>query len=182
MSSLYELQGDFLRLAEMMEQPDLTPEMEEAIQIALDDIKDDINNKLDGYAKVIRNFEADIAALKAEEDRIRDRRKKLESNITRMKTAMRDAMLLAIEPDDKGRVKAKTALFSFSVRTNAPQVKFDIPDDQLSKLLSRKYLIPVEPAVDTKLIKDDLQNGDEQTKFALEGLAHLESSQSIIIK
>lgn len=182
MSSLYELQGEYLRLAELMEQPELTPEMEEAVQIALDDIKDNISEKLDGYAKVIRNFEADIEALKAEEDRIKDRRRRLEGNVTRMKTAMRDAMLLAIEPDEKGRVKAKTALFSFSVRTNAPQVKYDIPADQLTKLLSKKYLIPVEPAVDGKLIKEDLQNGDEATRFALEGIAHLEASKSIIIK
>jgi hypothetical protein len=50
-------------------------------------------------------------------------------------------------------------------------------DEQYIENIPEKYLIAQEPKIDRKLLAEDLKDG-----AALEGIAHLESSQSILIK
>jgi hypothetical protein len=85
-----------------------------------------------------------------------------------MKTAMRDAMIAT------GKLKVKGDLFSFTVRNNAPSV---VMDEQYIENIPEKYLIQQEPKIDRKLLAEDIKSGAD-----LEGIAHLESSQSILIK
>jgi hypothetical protein len=100
----------------------------------------------------------------------------MENNIKVMKARMLDAM---VTTDTK---KVEGELFTISRAKTAPSVKFDIPDDQITKLLSERWLVPVEPKVDKKLIKADLEGDDEVLKFALEGICHLESGESLRVK
>jgi len=86
-----------------------------------------------------------------------------------MKTAMRDAMIAT------GKLKVKGDLFSFTVRNNAPSV---VMDEQYIENIPEKYLIAQEPKIDRKLLAEDLKADGA----ALEGIAHLEASQSILIK
>ena len=168
MASLYELTGDYAKFAEIAQQGDLDDDMQAMLDGALANLADDIEVKLENYAKVIKNFESDIEGLKKEEDRLAGKRKTLENRVKSMKTAMRDAMIAT------GKLKVKGDLFSFTVRNNAPSV---VMDEQYIENIPEKYLIAQEPKIDRKLLAEDLKDG-----AALEGIAHLESSQSILIK
>ena len=168
MASLYELTGDYAKFAEIAQQGDLDDDMQAMLDGALANLADDIEVKLEGYAKVIKNFESDIEGLKKEEDRLAGKRKTLENRVKSMKTAMRDAMIAT------GKLKVKGDLFSFTVRNNAPSV---VMDTYYVYNVPEKYLIPQAPKIDRKLLAEDLKDG-----AALEGIAHLESSQSILIK
>jgi hypothetical protein len=168
MASLYELTGDYAKFAEIAQQGDLDDDMQAMLDDALANLADDIEVKLEGYAKVIKNFESDIEGLKKEEDRLAGKRKTLENRVKSMKTAMRDAMIAT------GKLKVKGDLFSFTVRNNAPSV---VMDEQYIENIPEKYLIPQEPKIDRKLLAEDIKSGAD-----LEGIAHLESSQSILIK
>ena len=169
MASLYELTGDYAKFAEIAQQGDLDDDMQAMMDDALANLADDIEVKLEGYAKVIKNFESDIEGLKKEEDRLAGKRKTLENRVKSMKTAMRDAMIAT------GKLKVKGDLFSFTVRNNAPSV---VMDEQYIENIPEKYLIAQEPKIDRKLLAEDLKADGA----ALEGIAHLESSQSILIK
>lgn len=169
MASLYELTGDYAKFAEIAQQGDLDDDMQAMLDNALANLADDIEVKLEGYAKVIKNFESDIEGLKKEEDRLAGKRKTLENRVKSMKTAMRDAMIAT------GKLKVKGDLFSFTVRNNAPSV---VVDEQYIENIPEKYLIAQEPKIDKKLLAEDLKADGA----ALEGIAHLESSQSILIK
>lgn len=169
MASLYELTGDYAKFAEIAQQGDLDDDMQAMLDDALANLADDIEVKLEGYAKVIKNFESDIEGLKKEEDRLAGKRKTLENRVKSMKAAMRDAMIAT------GKLKVKGDLFSFTVRNNAPSV---VMDEQYIENIPEKYLIAQEPKIDKKLLAEDLKADGA----ALEGIAHLESSQSILIK
>ena len=168
MASLYELTGDYAKFAEIAQQGDLDDDMQAMLDDALANLADDIEVKLEGYAKVIKNFESDIEGLKKEEDRLAGKRRTLENRVKSMKTAMRDAMIAT------GKLKVKGDLFSFTVRNNAPSV---VMDEQYIENIPEKYLIAQEPKIDRKLLAEDIKAGAD-----LEGIAHLESSQSILIK
>lgn len=169
MASLYELTGDYAKFAEIAQQGDLDDDMQAMLDGALANLADDIEVKLEGYAKVIKNFESDIEGLKKEEDRLAGKRKTLENRVKSMKTAMRDAMIAT------GKLKVKGDLFSFTVKNNAPSV---VMDTYYVYNVPEKYLIPQAPKIDRKLLAEDLKADGA----ALEGIAHLESSQSILIK
>lgn len=169
MASLYELTGDYAKFAEIAQQGDLDDDMQAMLDDALANLADDIEVKLEGYAKVIKNFESDIEGLKKEEDRLAGKRKTLENRVKSMKTAMRDAMIAT------GKLKVKGDLFSFTVKNNAPSV---VMDEQYIENIPERYLIAQEPKIDRKLLAEDLKTDGA----ALEGIAHLESSQSILIK
>jgi hypothetical protein len=168
MASLYELTGDYAKFAEIAQQGDLDDDMQAMLDDALANLTDDIEVKLESYAKVIKNFESDIEGLKKEEDRLAGKRKTLENRVKSMKTAMRDAMIAT------GKLKVKGDLFSFTVRNNAPSVVMDV---NYIEDVPEKYLIAQEPKIDRKLLAEDIKSGAD-----LEGIAHLESSQSILIK
>ena len=67
---LYEITDAYLGLDEV-------EKTDEIIKV-LDGIKDEFDKKAENTVKVIRNFEADIQALRDEEKRLADKRKSLE--------------------------------------------------------------------------------------------------------
>lgn len=173
MASLYELTGDYARFADLMQQEDLTDDMKEALSEALANMGDDLEEKLENYAKVIKNFESDIAGLKAEELRLSSKRKTMENSVKTMKQAMTDAMILT------GKTKVKGELFSFNVQKNTPSV---VMDCQYIELVPDEYLKQKEPEIDRAKLKEVLSGDDTQAIERLEGIAHLEQSQSVRIR
>lgn len=165
MSTLYEIVNDYLTIQHMMEDPDLDPQ---TLADTMEGIEGELEVKADGYAKVIRNMEADIEAIKSEVNRLTDRRKTIEKNIQTLKLALQKSMEIT------GKTKFKTELFSFGIRNNAPSVIMDETD--IRKIPS-EYLRIRDPEVDKNKLKDALKNGVD-----LSGVAHLESSQSLSIK
>ena len=124
MSSLYNLNAAYRQLMERLYDEVLS---EEAIIDTLDSIEGVIEDKADGYGKVIQMLDADIASIKAEEARLYARRKSLERRKDVLKSNLFDAMKTI------GLAKIKTALFTVSIRKNGGKrrVELDVPIEKL---------------------------------------------------
>lgn len=162
-STLYELRGDFLRLYDMADDPDTDPD---AFFDTMEAIEGEIEDKADGYAAVIASLNNIAKGLKAEEDRLVSRRKAIENNVARMKTALTEAMQAT------GKTRFKTLKWSFNIQPNPESV---VLDKDISGIPAQ-YLIEQEPKVDKMAIKDALKHG---AKFTF---AHLERSESLRIR
>ena len=165
MSTLYELTNDYMNLLELAEDPDID---EQAFMDTLEGIDGALEDKAEGYAKVIRTLEGDAAACDAESKRLRNKKQAIERNIDRMKKALQYAM------ETTGKTKFKTALFSFGIQKNPAAV---VMDEAYIENIPDRFLIPQDPQIDKKAIKEALKNGEN-----LEGLAHLEQTESLRIR
>lgn len=116
MATLYELQGAYAQIQQMIE------DGAEDLQDTLESIEGALEEKLESYAMVIRNIESDVEGLKAEEKRLAERRKTMESGIKRMKENMKNAM------SSTGEKKIKGEKFTFTVQKNPPSL--NIVDDK----------------------------------------------------
>ena len=163
--TLYELSDDYMNLLTMAEDPDIDPE---AFADTLAGIEGAIEDKADGYAKVIRTLEGDAVACDAEAKRLRNKKQIIENNIKRMKQALQYAM------EATGKTKFKTALFSFGIQKNPAAV---VMDEGYIENIPERFLIPQDPVIDKKAIKEALKAGED-----LEGIAHLEQGASLRIR
>ena len=165
MANIYEITNDYLQIAAMMEDPELDPQ---TLADTMEGIEGEFELKAENYAKVMKNLEGDILAIKAEIERLTSKKKSLENNIKNMKTSLQVAM------ETTGKSKFKTELFSFSIQKNAPAV---VIDEQYIENIPDKYLKYKDPEIDKIAIKDALKKGEDLT-----GIAHLEQSESLRIK
>lgn len=165
MANLYEITQDYMTILAMMEDPELDPQ---TLADTMEAVEGELEVKAENYAKVIRNLETDVAGIKAEIDRLSERKKTIENNIKRMKEALQVSM------ETTGKTKFKTELFSFSVRNNAPKV---VMDEEYIENVPERFLKYSEPTINRSAIKEAIQSGED-----LEGIAHLEQSTSLTIK
>ena len=163
--TLYNLTNDYMNLLELAEDPDID---EQAFMDTLEGIEGALEDKAEGYAKVIRTLEGDAAACDAESKRLRNKKQTIENNIKRMKTALQFAMQAT------GKTKFKTALFSFGIQKNPAAV---VMDEAYIENIPERFLVPQDPQIDKKAIKEALKNGED-----LSGLAHLEQTESLRIR
>lgn len=165
MASLYELTGAALTLRDLMLEGEIDPEI---IADAIANNNEEITLKLENCAKVIKEIESDIAGLKAEETRLAERRKTYENNVKTLKSKMQEALLAT------GERKLKGQFFSFNVQTNPPSV---VIDEAHIENIPEAYIVKPEPIVNKKKLLEDLKAGVD-----LDGIAHLETSESIRIR
>lgn len=164
MSNIYELTQDFLTIQEMMEDPELDPQ---TLADTMEAVEGELEIKAESYAKIMKNLEGDVEALENEIRRLTSRKKAIEENIKRMKVALQGMMEIT------GKTKFKTDLFSFGIRKNAPAVVMDEPSIEN---VPERFLKYSDPTINKTAIKEAIQNGEN-----LEGLAHLESKNSLRI-
>lgn len=142
MSTLYELTGQFLEIYNM----DLDDETKLDTLDSID-WNEDYENKVENYIKVMKNLEADIAARKNEQDRLKKLNDADKKKIERMKSAIAASMELT-EHD-----KVDTTLFKVSFkRSKSVEVDMVLLADQYKRI---KY----EPNKDE--IKRLLKSGEE---------------------
>ena len=110
---LYELTGAFNQVADMLEYDSENA----AIIDTLESIDLAIEEKADGYAKLIRNQEASSKAFDEEIKRMKERKQAVDNNVKRMKLSLQNAMV------EIGKTKFKTDLFSFNIQKNQPSVE-----------------------------------------------------------
>ena len=164
--TLYELTNDYMELLQMAEDPDID---EQAFLDTLEGIEGALEDKADNYAKIMRMLETDAKGIKAEEERLAKRRKTIEGNVSRMKSALQYAM------ESTGKVKFKTTLFSFGIQNNPASV---VMDEQDIENIPERFLKYKDPEIDRKAIKDAIKAGDQDAM----DIAHLEQSQSLRIR
>lgn len=133
--NLYELTAVYQRLQDHIESG-------EDYDGLLEVINDEIEIKADGYARVIRNMEGEVAALKLEEKRLADMRKKREAAIERLKQNLFDSMKAT------GKTKFKTDLFSFSIQKNGGKIPVIVDVKDTSELPDDLVKITESPDLD----------------------------------
>ena len=166
MATIYELTSDYLNLLELAEDPDIE---EDVFRDTLEGIEGALEDKADNYAKCMRMLEADAKGIKAEEERLAKRRKTIEGNVSRMKSALQYAM------EATGKTKFKTQLFSFNVQNNPASVVMDEPDIEN---IPERFLKYKDPEIDRKAIKDAIKAGDEDAM----AIAHMEQTKGLRIR
>lgn len=143
--NLYELTDNYLKVLELIENG------EEGLEDTLESINDAIEVKADGYARIIRNLEANAVALKTEIDRLTNRRRSIENSIDRLKENLKNAMIAT------GKEKIKTDLFNVTVVNNP--VAVNVIDE---KLIPEKYFkVEIIRKLDKLSLRDAIKNGEE---------------------
>ena len=165
MASIYDLKNTFNTLWAILEDEGAS---DDVILDAFATATEDLADKLENCCKYIANEEATIEAFKAEEDRIKARRKAKENAVDRLKKLMFDAMNTA------GIKKQACGTFTCSVQANPPKAVIDV---SLADIPS-DYLIPQLPTVDKKKLLADLKADPD----ALASIAHLEQGESLRIR
>lgn len=117
--TLYELGNEYVELLALLEEEHSEDE-DEAVRNALAEILLNIDEKAEGYGKVLKQMQADTEALKAEKLRIAKRQATIEAGMERLRNALKSAMLLT------GKTKIKTSLFSFGIQ-NRWKAVLDVP-------------------------------------------------------
>lgn len=141
--NLYELSEAYQKVQIMIE------EGQEGLEDTLESINDAIDVKADGYAKVMRNLEAQASVIKEEEKRLSERRRSLENNVKRLKQSLEDMMI----NNDKRRIK--TDLFSFNIQKNPPSIK--VTDEEM---IPSKFYIEQKPKLNRKELLKELKEND----------------------
>lgn len=150
---LYELTEQWDTVFNMMEDGETD---EQVIFDTLEAIEGEIEYKADNYAKIIRNLQASVDVLKAEEERLYQRRRSTENHIQRMKN------MLQANLEHIGKIKFKTDLFSFSVSKNGGKQPLSITEN-LDEIPG-KYLIPQPPKVNNDAVRELLK--DKEVEWA----------------
>jgi hypothetical protein len=146
MVSLYDLTSQQRQLLEMDIE---TAEDGQAMADLLNELADDIETKATRIGYVISQLGAEVGALKAEEERLHNRRKVRENKVERLKQYLLENMTKT------GIRKAGDVNITVSIQKSAPSVYVrDI------SLLPRRYLVEQPPKVDKKAIQHALYGGE----------------------
>lgn len=122
--NLYELTADFLKLQQLLEDPEVDAE---TIESYMAELHVEIEKKAENYAMVIRNMEGSLMAVESEMERLNCRKNLIKSGIGRLKDDLHQSMVAT------GKTKFKTDLFSFNIQKNggADPVIVDVPVEDL---------------------------------------------------
>ena len=146
MSTLYSLSQEYLDLLNLLEDPDTDPEV---LADTLEAVQGEMEVKMEAYGTCLKELESEKAKWEAERNRADSYVKSLESNITRMKTAIMDAIRAT------GDSKFKTDHFKFSIAKNGGLQPLKITGE-----VSDSFMI-LKPEPDTKAIRQALEEGFE---------------------
>jgi len=143
--NLYEITREAMELASLLETEELTPELEQALVINQDKLQAKANN----YAKVIVNIQSDADAIDAEIKRLKAMKESKERAITRLKEAVKNAMLVSnIE-------KIESPLFKLSIR-KSEAVEVDMLEGLPSEFVNIKNVM----TPDKLAIKEAIKRGE----------------------
>lgn len=135
---LYELTEAWAAIQEMFDTEDAD---DEQIRAALENVEGAIEEKADGYAKLIFSMKAEAEAIKVEEKRLATKRQSLENRAKWLQKNLEVAMI------NTGKKKIKTNLFVFNVQKNAPSLEDfdeeDVPEEfwKVTRSIDRTALL-----------------------------------------
>ncbi len=150
---LYEIAEEYAALLDMFDDEEVD---EQTLRDTLEAINMEFEDKADNYAKIIQILTASAAVLKAEEERLYARRKRLENRSLWLKKELEANMRFV------GKTKFRTDLFSFNIQKNgglAPLVIDGAIDD-----IPGRFLIPQPPIVNNDAVRKLLD--EKQVEWA----------------
>ncbi len=145
MSNIYELTSNYDHLLNMLYDEDVD---EQAILDTLESIEGDIEDKADGYAKIIKELEMQSNARKIEAKRLMESARVLDNRIKMLKSNLFNCMKFT------GKTKFTTNLFSFNIVKNGGKQPLTIDRD-----VPKEYTKTITEN-DTDKIRKALENGE----------------------
>lgn len=145
MSNIYELTSNYEHLLNMLYDEDVD---EQAILDTLESIEGDIEDKADGYAKIIKELETQSNARKEEAKRLTQSAKTFDNKIKMLKSNLFNCMKIT------GKTKFTTNLFSFSIAKNEGKQVLTVDGD-----VPKEYTKTITEN-DTDKIRQALENGE----------------------
>jgi len=115
--TLYEITDDYMRLLDLMQDPDMDPDV---IADTMEAIQGELEVKADSYVTVIKSLESDNDGDKKEIDRLTARVQNRQNNIARLKDSLRAAM------EATGKTKLPTEHYKLSIAKNGGLAPLEI--------------------------------------------------------
>lgn len=157
---LYEITKQLNELLAMEDIP------REQIEDTINLIEEEFEGKAEMVAAYISELEADESGMKAEIDRLSERKRVLSAKIDNLKDYLRQNMLAS------GKTNIKGKLFSITLGKPSPVLDVFIPVDQLPE----QYIV-VKKSADNAALKAALKAGTE-----IKGCAITDGKPKLIIK
>ena len=114
MDKLYKLTDRYITIEGMLDSDIAT---KEEIQASLNNIKEQIGDKVESIAKIVLSLNSGVEAIKAEEDRLAKRREAMRNNMEWLKN------YLLVEMLSTNTLKVKRDLLTVAVADNPPSVE-----------------------------------------------------------
>lgn len=145
--NLYELTNDYETLLIMLYDEETDEQM---ILDTLEGIEGEIEDKADGYAKIIKELLGDAEKIKEEKIRLEQRQKAFENRAQLLKENLQNTM------KQLGKTKFKTNLFSFNIQKNGGKLPLIIDD---IKKVPNEYFKHTEKEVDNTKVREAIDSG-----------------------
>lgn len=156
MSRLYEITGQFRKLAALAENAD--EDLAVAVRDTMGAIEAEFNDKALAVSRVILNFDADLAALDLEIERLQERKRLITNRQKQIKDYLRENMEAA------GITKISCPLFTITCAKGRESV---VVDDEL-KLPDELMRVKTEISPDKAAIAAKLKAGEDVPGARLE--------------
>lgn len=147
--NVYELSIEYAERIADLENCE-TEEEQDAILAVIDSLDEDIEQKAEAYARIIRNYRASVDTYASEIKRLQSAKSAAEKAVERMTDYLHYAMEIA------GKTAVQTTIGKFSRQLNPPSV--DVLDE---KAIPETYFIPQPAKLDKKSLLADLKMGKE---------------------
>lgn len=145
---LYELSQNFRNLQQVLENAEEDENLKELVINSMKELECDLSTKVENIVRLIKNLQAEVEALKAEEKRLAKERKTRENKIENLQGYLFDT----ISGLEKREVKG--GIFTVSIKKNPPKAVVE----ELNAI--PKQFIVNTPSVDKKMLKEALKNGE----------------------
>ena len=145
---LYELKDEYKQLLEMLEDPDIDPQV---IADTMEAVSGELDVKCDSYVVIIKKLEAQVEMIDTELIRLEKNKTALTGNIKRMKSSVLDAIQLT------GQRKMETDHFKLSIVKNGGKQPMEV--DEIEKI--PQAYISMKPVADVEKIRKELEAGGE---------------------
>ena len=145
MKSIYQLTTEALEIASLLEENELTPEIEQALVINQDELKEKALN----YAYVIRTFEDDVTTIENEIKRLRALKEAKTNSIERLRESISTAMNIY------GIEKVESPLLKLSFRKSEA---VEITNEEVLPMSFKTEKVTYTP--NKVKIKEAIKNGE----------------------
>lgn len=155
-NTIFDITGEYAAFMDLVTNEEFTDE--EAIQATLDSLQFDLEKKAEGYALVINQLSADVAACDGEIKRFMHKKELRENAIKRLKNAILFAM------NTLGKKELKAGNYTFKISNNGGKVPLNWADGfkEDPTLLPEKWRTKVETwKPNTDEIRDALAAGEQ---------------------